>query len=267
MKNYIKKDTFTPIAMKCTKEQFEEIKPILKDFNVRIAQLTKFDNHCCYIINDLSQTIKPSVTNCSISDKKKYKNLHETFNAETFLNACGIFESEETLPIKKTTLLQLAENNSFSESIIKKEFPQLFESELVVGKWYKSTHGSLLCFQGKYSQIDNSGSYGFNTKNEWYENIGVCKDYKYKPATEQEVFEALKNEAVKRGLWNVPISYQDFLKADTPDFDEIFDFENNILWSRYGRVFDNGTWSEIIDQPKEITISERLERIEKHLGL
>ena len=34
---------------------------------------------------------------------------------------------EEPLPIKKSTLLQLAENNSFSESIIKKEFPQLFE--------------------------------------------------------------------------------------------------------------------------------------------
>jgi len=31
------------------------------------------------------------------------------------------------LKIKKTTLLQLAENNSFSESIIKKEFPQLFD--------------------------------------------------------------------------------------------------------------------------------------------
>jgi len=34
---------------------------------------------------------------------------------------------EETLPIPKSVLLQLAENNSFSESIIKKEFPQLFD--------------------------------------------------------------------------------------------------------------------------------------------
>mgnify|MGYP000609100930 CR=1 FL=1 len=34
MKNYIKKDDFTPIAMKCNQEQFEEIKPILEMFGI-----------------------------------------------------------------------------------------------------------------------------------------------------------------------------------------------------------------------------------------
>jgi hypothetical protein len=46
---------------------------------------------------------------------------------ELLISKKGIEVIEETLPIKKSILVVLAGNNSFCESIIKKEFPQLFE--------------------------------------------------------------------------------------------------------------------------------------------
>ena len=127
MKNYIKKDTFTPIAMKCTEEQFESIKPILEKFGCVLLDLDGFEE-CIFLTNYLGG-VKNQIENIQITHTrmKQVDFVYEIFNAETFLNACGIFEVEETLTIKKETLLQLAENNSFSESIIKKEFPQLFE--------------------------------------------------------------------------------------------------------------------------------------------
>jgi hypothetical protein len=46
-------------------------------------------------------------------------------------------------------------------------------------------------------------------------------------------------------------------------YHEAFEGVNNVLWSSYGRVFDNGEWATAL----ELTTEERLERIEKHLGL
>jgi len=172
---------------------------------------------------------------------------------------------EETLPIPKSVLLQLAENNSFSESIIKKEFPQLFDSELEVGKWYKipNTKAIIKCL----SKPDESGKfecYGFDVDGEYFVDGNTYTDNKYEPATEQEVFEALKNEAVKRGFKEgvtfTPTNARYNVKRNGNNFG--FDInENRLLYCNYS-IFNNGTWSEIIDQPKEITISE----IESILG-
>jgi len=127
MKSYIKKDTFTPIAMKCTEEEFKSIKPILEKFDVVLLDLDGFEE-CIFLTNYLGG-VKNQIENIQITHTrmKQVDFVYEIFNAETFLNACGIFEVEETLQIKKSTILKLAENNSFSEEIIKKEFPQLFE--------------------------------------------------------------------------------------------------------------------------------------------
>jgi len=163
---------------------------------------------------------------------------------------------EEILQIPKSVLLQLAENNSFSEEIIKKEFPQLFESELEVGKWYKC-EGYLMVWN------NGNNTYGFH-RNDFSKNwvFGKDKSHLLTPATEQEVFEALTNEAVKRGykvgnfkclldnqIWGYDSCQGYFLDDDGFHLDA-------------GCVFKDGVWASIIDQPKEITISE----IEKILG-
>jgi len=203
---------------------------------------------------------------------------HKTENANYFVwcysesrgYAKIISYKEETLPIKKTTLLQLAENNSFSEEIIKKEFPQLFQN-LYVGIWYKNPHRKSLMYFTKI--IDNTCfGYGFDNVGIWSDELEFFTN-NWEPATEQEVFEALKNEAVKRGFKEgvkvISVDENTEREIDNYDANNIdfeIDYPNSL---NYGNItiFKDGVWASLIDQPKEITISERLERIEKHLGL
>ena len=83
---------------------------------------------------------------------------------------------------------------------VKQWFPEVFKKELEVGKWYKDEGKFMFCFQGIYSREHVSKAYGFTRSGKWHENLGIGNDWEYKEATDQEVFEALKNEAVKRGL-------------------------------------------------------------------
>jgi hypothetical protein len=188
------------------------------------------------------------------------------------------YKEEETLPIKKSTLLQLAENNSFSESIIKKEFPQLFENELEVGKWYfvkhETSNDALIFLQSK----DVTSTYGFNHVLEYtntYSNYLLHGKYKkdiIRKATEQEVFEALKNEAIKRGFKEGAYIHRPFWndlkdciidKDNFPeDMDYFYDFRQDYFEVKGFVVYSKGQWAEILPQPKQLTISE----IEKILG-
>jgi len=191
------------------------------------------------------------------NDKKEYAEI--------------ISYKEETLPIKKSVLLQLAENNSFSESIIKKEFPQLFESELEVGKWYKSNkkYFKSIIFiteikqcQG-YRKVFYYGIVNGDFKTDYFASEDIEKNLNL--SEEQEVFEALTNEAVKRGFKegiNVKAP-KGTTGIITDNFSHEFRVESNKFYFHNMCVFDNGTWAEICkEKPKEITISE----IEKILG-
>jgi len=177
------------------------------------------------------------------------------------------YKVEETLTIKKSTLLQLAGNNSFSESIIKKEFPQLFDCELEVGKWYKSKLMKDFLFlplekteNGYEGCKINDGIFSENY--EVFYNLD-----KLYLATEQEVFEALKNEAIKRG-YKEGVKYINATnKLHTTTFKSFkflaFYSDKNLLTDGCGgSIFSKGQWATIVEQPKELTISE----IEKILG-
>jgi len=169
-----------------------------------------------------------------------------------FVYECGleiISYKEETLPIKKTTLLQLAENNSFSEEIIKKEFPQLFESELEVGKWYKNTSNPN-CNNLVFYKSDKQDCYGTSYyHNIWADDMFFNRKYNWVLATEQEVFEALKNWFEKD---NKPFNNYKFLS----EHNKFLGWDGSVRHT----LFENGIWNK--PQPKEITISE----IEKILG-
>jgi len=214
-------------------------------------------NSIRYIRQYSSQVICNSVNN----DTAYVSLFHNNTYAEI------ISYKEETLPIKKTTLLQLAENNSFSESIIKKEFPKLFESELEVNRWYKNPHRKSLMYFTKTVHNTCFG-YGFDNVGIWNNELEFFTT-NWIPVTEQEVFEALKNEAVKKGfkVGCKVIAPKGTNGIITDNFSHEFRVEPNKFYFHNMCVFENGQWAEIIDQPKEITISERLERIEKHLGI
>lgn len=91
---------FTPIAMKCTQEQFDAVKPKLK--GLEIGDIKPFTD-CKYLVNNLGGESKV------ISNFRDYakicfdREVHEEWNEEVFLKACGI--EAETLQEKEQRLL------------------------------------------------------------------------------------------------------------------------------------------------------------------
>jgi len=184
-------------------------------------------------------------------------------DTELLTSKQGIEFVEETLQIKKSTLLQLAENNSFSEEIIKKEFPELFEKELEDNTWYTFLNGAI------QFNIKNGEGYGICVYKTWFDNCEWLKyehNGKFIKSTEKEVFEALKNEAVKRGFKNGNYKCLDLPEHTDLNVVDCYFLEYNKLW--HGKIgwanciFDNGQWATII--PKETYIKIPLSEIKNN---
>ena len=223
--------------MLCNKEQFEAIKPKLK--GIVINSVNRF-NYYPYLTN----TDGNSDTINNITKKgfgylwRRFENIYETWNERIFLEACGI-ETEETFEITKETIIKYK---------MKDEFPEVFEVKLEVGKWYKRPHGKALFFIVGDPKITPFEVYGFDMEGSWMnlEKARTFPDFEIE-ATEQEVFEALKNEAVKRGFKD-GVYFNSVISNDVFKFNEIyFRGDNSIVWSKgCGVIFDNGKWAKII---------------------
>ena len=78
---------FTPIAMKCTQEQFDAIKPKLK--GLKVTNISSFSD-CDYLVNNLGGERK-LISNVMYHAKTDRNRVaHEEWNEEIFLKACGI---------------------------------------------------------------------------------------------------------------------------------------------------------------------------------
>lgn len=132
---------------------------------------------------------------------------------------------------------------------LKEWFPEAFETVLEVGKWYKARYGSdtaIVNYQGTHS-------YGIGICNLWTETFRELKDlekeWELSEATESEVFEALKNEAVKRGYKNGNHRCLNSCITESR-VEDTYHMDNGDLW--YGTnvsancVFKKGVWAEII---------------------
>ncbi len=162
---------------------------------------------------------------------------------------------------------QLAEKKHAKE-LLKEFIPDAFENKLEVGKWYKSNKGSI-CFNLEDSY------YGFDFVGDWrditYFKIGQDKS-EWELATEEEVREALINEAKKRGfntIGNLKIKNtfggisNGFLTI-TNDF--YYDYKGNTLSLDGAIIFNNGVWAEIIEEPKETEpTEEEIKRVLNYL--
>jgi len=128
MKNYKKIDHFEPIAMKCTQEQFEDIRKVLEKYFTknRFGVIGSFKDWY-YLFNNYNsvRSDESLLTNRLLSDVDN-EIVYNEWNSETFLKACGIVETEPTTEVRNSVLLKLADNNSYSEEILKKECPKLF---------------------------------------------------------------------------------------------------------------------------------------------
>ena len=146
---------------------------------------------------------------------------------------------------------QLAEKKHAKE-LLQKFIPEAFENKLEVGKWYISEH-YLAYYLGDYKCNCIRLSDGA-----WFENIhhslsGHLKSYKL--ATEEEVSEALINEAKKRGYKEgVKCKFgiiEEIRTIETNDF--VFKLEYNTLGIKRKNgnadiIFRSGKWAEIIEQ-------------------
>lgn len=187
---------------------------------------------------------------------------------------------EPTTKVRNSVLLQLADNNSYSEEILKKECPKLFENKIEVGKWYKCLDmGNLI-----YYKSDNQDNYGLSYyKKEWSNDLIMQKAYKFKLATPQEVETALIQEAKKRG-YKKDIEVVDIYNGKTEKDTTIissnnFDYEIIKAGSIQGDmalrdsdgniIFHNGTWATIIETPTDIiTIFEKYgkDKVQEYLN-
>ena len=241
------KKKITPIAMKCNKEQFEAIKPKLE--GIEIYSVTCFNDYP-YLTN--TGGYLDSISNISKGNFEvtlsRVECIYEIWNERVFLEACGI-ETQETFEITKETIIKYK---------MKDEFPEVFKVKLEVGKWYKTKSN---CLFNLNEITDNFYlGYGFTESMTYYNYFKEYIRTELKEATEKEVFEALKNEAVKRGF-KEGVCVQDVYngkteKCTTSISSNNFDYEKIGAGINSGKmalrdsdgsiIFFNGKWAKII---------------------
>lgn len=158
----------------------------------------------------------------------------------------------------KITEEQIKENKDLT---LKEYFKEVFETKLEVGKWYKDNlKDSGLIFIEKYNGIhEGLTAYGFcwNTF-DWTESHSRWRSNSKQGlvlATEEEVFNALKKEAEKRGykVGSRVKCLKDGEIETINKIDYVFLFDYNRLWIHGNcKIFENGKWAEIISQPEEV---------------
>jgi hypothetical protein len=185
-----------------------------------------------------------------------------------------IISYKDTYTVSKDFILEAHESAcSTWKTKIENQFPELFSKvKLELNKWYRFKSGTLGYFQGF-----GKTSYGFHfdvwdyfEDHRWFCN----KEEMHKIdrlATKEEVETALIAEAKKRGLdkQGIRIECLETLKVELSHNNNFacFNYNNNGIYYNGIKVYKNGKWAEIVSEPIELSLEQRLERIEKHLNI
>tara|TARA_R110002051_G_scaffold202304_1_gene269007 strand:+ start:281 stop:802 length:522 start_codon:yes stop_codon:yes gene_type:complete len=152
--------------------------------------------------------------------------------------------------MNRTEIENRLKENKADRKYLKKQLAE-FPAELVIGKWYSNLtyKGCIINYQGMGSS--SIIGYGFDFTGEYFESNtiwGAADGYEL--ATETEVFEALKNEAIKRGFKEYMT--ENFSCLDDGAYwsnrDE-FSFEKNKFGLGANIIMKNGKWATIIKEP------------------
>lgn len=232
------------IAMRCTSEQYETIKPKLNKLNKEIGGFG-----CLPYLTNFIFGRENNIGNVFESCKGDYnREVFETWNEKVFLEACGI-ETEPEYVITERQLKQLYEQgNHYTKSDIDYLFPDAFKEDKrgEIGKWNKSYNGCLVFF------INNSVGYGFDALGGWMKEQGGFNlnddHFKWAVCEDSEVTEALTKEAVKRGFkegvyFRVPNSKTESVCGKSMMLNE---WNSSILYFGDYCIFKDGLWAEII---------------------
>lgn len=135
-------------------------------------------------------------------------------------------------------------------TIVTEEKPK----ELEIGKWYKNnTYKGSVVF--KCNEIS-----GYGTFTDIWGDYWLCSSEKsWNLATNEEILEVLKKEAIKRGFV-AGVTVNSLVKGFSGTIDNLDYFYNeeyNQLWvcgnngDNNFLIFKDGEWAEIVEQPKE----------------
>jgi len=132
---------------------------------------------------------------------------------------------------------------------LKEAFPEVFETVLEVGKWYKSTNSKALACVEELFKDDFKG-YGFDKDSIWWSSSEEWTSSfdLWIPSTPQEIQDALKKEAVRRG-YGIGVSCKfgtaktiREIKSDKFNYNKKF----NIFTIGSDAILQNGQWATII---------------------
>jgi len=224
-----------------TKEEFKAILDLNPKNTCELSYWETWRGQTIYFPYHLSQT--------GTWDKLSYarRNNYTIHPASDFL--------QPTYQLTKSQIIEISEDGS----LVKELFPDVFEVELEVGKWYNWINKELL-FCVTEIKRNRIYYYGFDdgvyNKIEW-----IHKDNDFEPATPEEVETALVNEAKRRGFVKGNVIKEclhggDFNAKLVKGY--LFEYESNQLWINSKTngynvcIFDNGTWAEIIQPPNDV---------------
>lgn len=256
------------IAMKCSQKDWDSIKSRIPEEKIQgICSFIEYP----YLANNFNE--KGIISNTGKNNSYLYE-IHETFNAKIFLNACGIY-CEPEYSITKLQLTQLLKNNEEgNEQLVSADlrawFPDAFKNKLEVGKWYKNLDNgyekSICCvIEVNKEDKDCFSGYGIDYVGEYfYEPIDTtfCGSNNWQEATIQEVEAALICEAKKRGF--VDGGYYQWINCPLRKvYGSNFIFDKNILRINGFTIMDaDGQWAQIIET---ITIQEAEKLLNKKI--
>ena len=172
----------------------------------------------------------------------------------------------KTFELTQEQINQLAEKKHAKE-LLQEFIPEAFETKLEVGRWYKKIwkdgdidlflideiNGYYIIFNKTYFRNNENITCGYNR----YSIYEILNDKRLKLvlATEEEVSEALINEAKKRGYKEGVRCQFGLIKEirtiETNDFEFKLEYNTLGIKRKNGNadvIFRSGKWAEIIEQ-------------------
>ena len=171
----------------------------------------------------------------------------------------------KTFELTQEQIDRLAEKKH-AKKLLQQFIPEAFENKLEVGRWYKLKDNPKILALYDCFKHHRPYAYLFNAKGD-YEYAPIFSfielPNRWQLATEEEVREALINEAKKRGYKKgVKCKFgiiEDIRTIET----NIFDWNGKYLFVRCINgnadiIFKNGKWVEIIEEPTKEEINRVL---------
>ena len=146
------------------------------------------------------------------------------------------------------------------KKLLQQFIPEAFETKLEVGRWYKLKDNPKILALYDCFKHHRPYAYLFNAKGD-YEYAPIFSfielPNRWQLATEEEVSEALINEAKKRWFNNIgDLKIKNIHGGISNGFSTInndfyYDYISNTLQLDGGIIFKDGIWAEIIEPTKE----------------